>query len=242
MSTDQFVAMITTGQPPVPAYFVEDAGLNRSLHDLFTDHSLVELDGDYAMSAAREDGVMVLDTRDVEAFVMGHIPGALNVPLNGRFAETAGMFIDYHGGSIALVSDAGTEHDAMRRLARVGFDNVIGFVPEFTIVALHAAGRLERGSRIDADEYDAQRRDDSVVLLDVRGPGEYADGAMEGTVNVPLPELAARIDELDRGSRFVVNCAGGWRSGVATSYLTANGFDASDVRGGYSALSKVSAA
>jgi glyoxylase-like metal-dependent hydrolase (beta-lactamase superfamily II) len=241
MSVDAFVSMITSGQPPVPEYFVEDAALNRQVHELFHEHTLPAVTADAALDARHREGVVVLDTRDVETFVRGHIPGALNVPLQGRFAETAGMFLDFHGASVVLVSDAGTELQAERRLARVGFDRVTGYVPEATLRQLGDEGRLEVNERIDPADVESQRADESVVFLDVRGPGEYEDGAIAGSINIPLPELGARVDELSRDSRLVINCAGGWRSGVATSYLKANGFTAADVRGGYGAYAKVAA-
>jgi hydroxyacylglutathione hydrolase len=77
------------------------------------------------------------------------------------------------------------------------------------------------------------------VLLDVRGPGEYQDGAIPGTVNIPLPQLAVRLAEIPLASTVLVNCQGGWRSGVATSFLNAHGFTAVDLRGGYQAWSSV---
>ncbi|HEX4443116.1 MAG TPA: MBL fold metallo-hydrolase [Galbitalea sp.] len=241
MGVDEFVAMITNGQPPVPEYFVEDAALNRQVHDLFREHRLPPLGADAAFEARGHEGVVILDTRDVETFVLGHIPGSLNVPLAGRFAETAGMFLDFHGASVILVSDAGTELQAERRLARVGFDRVTGYVPAETLRQLADSGRLETNERINAEDVEQQRADDDTVFVDVRGPGEYEDGAIAGSINIPLPELAARVDELSRDTRLVINCAGGWRSGVATSYLKANGFTASDVRGGYDGYAKVAA-
>jgi hydroxyacylglutathione hydrolase len=241
MDVEEFVSMITTGQPPVPDYFVEDAALNRQVHALFHEHRLAPLDADEVRAARGTEGVVVLDTRDVETFVLGHVPGSLNVPLKGRFAETAGMFLDYHGASVILVSDPGTQVEAERRLARIGFDRVTGYVPATTLRELADGGTLESTERIDAPDVEVQRADESVVFLDVRGPGEYEDGAIPGSINIPLPELSARVDELGRDSRLVINCAGGWRSSVATSYLKANGFTASDVRGGYDAYAKLPA-
>ncbi len=242
MTENDFVSMIRSGQPPVPAYFSEDAALNRQAHGLFlATPELPRLSADGALAARRREGVVVLDTRDVETFVGGHIPGSLNVPLKGRFAETAGMFLNYHGASVILVSTPGTEIEAMRRLARVGFDSVAGYVPDAVLRELAEGSRLEVTERIEATDVEAQRASD-VVFLDVRGPGEYEDGAIPGSINIPLPQLGSRIDELSRDSRLVVNCASGWRSGVATSYLLANGFGAADVRGGYQAYEKMVAA
>jgi rhodanese-related sulfurtransferase len=99
-----------------------------------------------------------------------------------------------------------------------------------------------RSERINPEDYDAvQGHSAPVVLLDVRAPGEYEQGAIPGSVNIPLPQLRERIVELQRDHRIVVNCASGWRSAVATSYLNAKGFAATDLRGGYDAWARVAA-
>ncbi len=240
MSAEDFVGLITTGQLPAPAYFVKDAALNRERHGLFGVAVEPEpLDAD-AVIALLGNGSMVLDTRDVEPFAAGHLLGALNVPLDGRFAETAGMFLDFHGGSVVLVARGGTESEAVRQLGRIGFDHVAGYLPEAVMDELDDRGQLVSTDRIDRTDFEAERlaadgHPTRLVLLDVRGPGEYADGAIPGSMNIPLPELGRRLDEIDSGSRILVNCAGGWRSGVAASYLNAHGFAAVDLRGGYEA-------
>ncbi len=234
MSQNEFVDLITTGQVPPPAYFVKDAALNRELHELFDLES-----APVALEAAEFDallaaGALVLDCRDVESFASGHLPGALNVPVDGRFAETAGMFLDLQRDRVVLVAPEGRAAEARRKLARIGFDRVAGFV------SLDGpADRLITTRRLDVDEYEAERGD--AVLLDVRGPGEYQDGAIPGTVNIPLPQLAVRLAEIPLASTVLVNCQGGWRSGVATSFLNAHGFTAVDLRGGYQAWSSVPA-
>jgi hydroxyacylglutathione hydrolase len=241
MTENEFVEMITTGQVPAPAYFAQDAALNRERHPLFEDARQLKAYGSDDVAEARGlEGTVVVDTRDVESFIGGHVPGSLNVPLNGRFAETAGMFLGFGDTAVLLVSDPGTEDEARRQLGRIGFDEVLGFVPVETLVEFAETGKLERADRFDVDQLEAERSAPSAVLVDVRGPGEYENGAIPGSINIPLPELPARLAELSQDSRVLVTCAGGWRSGVARSYLTAKGFSASDLRGGYQAWTEAS--
>lgn len=238
MGEHEFVQMITTGQLPAPAYFVQDAALNRQRHTLFDESRELRAFDPGAIADARREGTIILDTRDVEPFAAAHLPGSLNVPLRGRFAETAGMFLRFQDTDVLLVSDSGTAKDARRELGRIGFDRVAGFVSDAAFEELARAGELERSERFDSDELDALRAAPSAVLLDVRGPGEHENGFIPGSINIPLPELPARVDELARGSEVLINCGSGWRSGVAASYLNANGFSASDLRGGYQAWLK----
>ncbi len=241
MAVDDFIAMITTGQVPAPAYFVKDAAMNRELHELFGDvYAVAPLDLD-SLAELSETGGLVLDTRDVETFASGHLAGALNVPLDGRFAETAGMFLDYDA-PVVLVAETGREVEAVRQLGRIGFDDVAGYLPRSLGERLVSEGLVTSTDRIDTEQFEAERNSAApMVLLDVRGPGEYADGAIPGSVNVPLPELRRRLGEIDHDTRILVNCAGGWRSGVATSFLNANGFAAVDLRGGYQAWAAAAA-
>lgn len=236
MSADDFVDMITTGQLPVPGYFIEDARLNRERHALFDAGRTLRRFAPEELGWITMRGMLILDTRDVEPFVRGHLAGALNVPLEGRFAETAGMFLDFAGSGVVLVAESGQEREALRQLARIGFDDVAGYVSASNLDDFAAAGLLVTGERVDATAFDALRSElRGEFLLDVRSPGEFGSGAIPDAVNIPLPQLRNRAGEIPLGSKVLVNCASGWRSGVAASYLASSGYDVSDLRGGYQA-------
>ncbi|CAN5463559.1 rhodanese-like domain-containing protein [soil metagenome] len=238
MAEDAFVALVTAGQPPAPAYFIHDATLNRQVHDSFDDSAARELDPAGAFSALA-DGAVLLDARDQVDFAGGHLRGSLSVPLDGRFAETAGMLLD-PADDIVLVVPEGHEAEAVTRLARIGFDRVIGYLPaiEEVLLSCEAAG-VGHTSRLTPAQLDEALADSSrrVVVLDVRNEGELeGSGTIPGSVNLPLAQLRARIGEVPRDGSIVVNCAGGWRSSVAASYLLTQGYpDVSDLVGGYAA-------
>jgi rhodanese-related sulfurtransferase len=135
--------------------------------------------------------------------------------------------------------EPGSELEAKNRLGRIGFDRVIGFVDDPYGVLLAHQDEAQAGSRLTPTDFEERRRVvDGLQLVDVRNPGEYALGSIDGAVSVPVGQLPARLDELDPARPTVVYCAGGYRSSVAASLLRANGFaDVSDIVGGYGAWS-----
>ncbi len=227
MTEDDFVAAVLDGQTTAPMYFAFASHRNREEHAI-----LDELEPVPAMTLdqVRATSATILDTRDAQDFAAGHLAGSVNVGLGGRFAEMTGEVLGPHE-DIVLVGDGGTATEARNRLARIGFDRVVG----------HLAGgpaaitpeHLRSSSRVTA----AQLAVVDVRIVDVRGPGEVRDtGTIPGAALVPLPELVARIGELDPQAPTVVLCAGGYRSSIAASTLRARGFaDVSDLLGGFGA-------
>ena len=219
--------MITTGQPVAPAYFGYNAMLNRQDRELLDEVTPPPMLDHAAAGAAVASGAILLDTRSPEAFAKGHLPGSINVGLAGRYAEFAGSVIPTDA-DIVIVADTDQVIEARNRLARVGFDRVVGAVADPTPWMTATAERLT------ADEYAADERD--VQLVDVRNPGEVADGVIDGAITIPVMQLPARLDELDPDRRTVVYCAGGYRSSVAASLLRRAGFaEVADIDGGWSA-------
>ncbi len=236
MTEDEFVAVVTEGQPTAPGYFAFDAARNREDRP-----TLDEVHAPPAMTlaeviASQAEGAAVLDTRDPMDFAAGHLRGSINVSLGGRFSEWTGDVLG-HDDRIVLVGNPGTELEAKVRLGRIGFDGVVGFLDDALITLAANPGATERSSRMTARELETSRRDvDGLQVLDVRNPGEVALGAIPGAHATPLPRLISAIAELDPSAPTVVYCAGGARSAVAASVLTTRGFtDVSDVLGGFEA-------
>jgi len=225
MSEDAFVAAVCEGQSTAPSYFAHASQANRRAHPFLDETSPV------AVLADVPDGAVVVDTRDPRDFAAGHLDGAINVGLAGRFAEMAGEVVAADR-DIVLVAEPDTATEARNRLARIGFDRVIGYLPAVDV----PVDRLRAASRLTATQLSAVALPD-VQLVDVRGPGEVrASGRVPGAVVVPLPELVRRLGELDPAKPTVVYCAGGYRSSIAASTLRAAGFaDVSDLIGGFGA-------
>jgi hydroxyacylglutathione hydrolase len=240
MPEEDFIRLVTAGQPSAPEYFVYDAILNRKQREVFdADAHLTPLD-DAALDAALARGAAILDTRDAPAFAAGHLPGALNVPADGRFAETAGMVLS-GDRELVIVADPERQDEVAVRLARIGFDRVAGYLPDPETTLLAHAGTVQRASRLTVTELAdvTSARSDArtePVVLDVRNLGERDTGHIDGSIHIPLAELRRRINEIPTGRPVVVYCAAGWRSSVAASLLRHNGFaDVSDLLGGYAA-------
>ncbi|MFP3901715.1 MAG: MBL fold metallo-hydrolase [Acidimicrobiia bacterium] len=237
MSRDRFIEIVTEGQPAAPEYFIHDAVLNQRTRELLDEAAPPALDLD-DVRAAQAEGAVVLDVRDAAAFAAGHLEGSVNVGLDGRFAEYAGEVVD-PDDRIVLVADPGTAAEAKIRLGRIGFDHVIGAIEGVEAALAEHPDVARRGSRITATELAARLEDTpGLQLVDVRAPGEWELGSIDGAVNIPLPVLRRRAGELALDRPMVVHCAGGYRSSIAASWLRAAGAtDVSDLLGGYAAWS-----
>jgi glyoxylase-like metal-dependent hydrolase (beta-lactamase superfamily II)/rhodanese-related sulfurtransferase len=236
MSEQEFVALVTEGQPSAPDYFLYDAVLNRREHAVF-DAEAEPVPLDISDVLARQDsGALLLDARDAQDFAAAHLTGSVNVPADGRFAETAGMVVS-PDREIVVVTPQGRESEIVVRLARIGFDKVRGYLREPEAAFLAAPDRVVRASRLTARELDeALHRPEPPVVLDVRNVGELIAGSIPGARNIPLAQLPRRLSEVPRDRPVVIHCAGGYRSSVAASLLRHEGWtDVSDLLGGYSA-------
>jgi hydroxyacylglutathione hydrolase len=231
-----FIDMVTEGQPPVPGYFAYDAILNRKDRKLLDENSSID-----ALSLARTEalvagGAMLVDGRGPDEFGNGHLVGSVNVGLDGRYAEFAGSVVP-GDVDIVLLVDEGRELEARNRLARIGFDRVVGYLESPHQVMIDNPEKVQQASRLTASEL-AERFEsiDDLQLIDIRNPGEFALGAIDGAAAMPVGQMPGRLSEIDPAKSTVVYCAGGYRSSVAASYLRNHGFeDVSDLLGGYGA-------
>ena len=232
MTEDQFVDAVLQGQAAAPLYFALNATLNRQSRELLDEEQpppTLAFDEMMERSAA---GAVILDTRDDIDFAAGHVRGSINVGLGGRFAEYAGEVIAA-GTPMVLITPPGQETEARVRLARIGFDSVVGALDDPVRSLLDHPHLVDSSSRLTAREL-TRILDDDVQLVDVRRPGEVELGRINGAIAIPLTELVSRADELDRARPVVAYCEGGYRSSIAASTLQAEGFtDVSDLLGGY---------
>ncbi|MFI0218755.1 rhodanese-like domain-containing protein [Streptomyces lydicus] len=226
-----FVRLITTGQPATPGYFAHDAALNRDGHPFLDATPPPALTLGEALAARDQQGAALLDCRPLAAYTRAHLAGSLHTSLDTRFAEYAGSVVA-PGTPIVLLADPGTEQEARLRLARIGYDHVIGHLPDPAAVLDHAPALVRHSHRI--------RHDDELPphaqLVDVRNPAEYEAGALPDAHNIPLATLPGRITELDPRRPVVLYCRSGNRSVIAAALLEARGFDdVCDVAGGFEA-------
>ena len=243
MSKDEFIDVVTAGQTAPPNYFAHDAALNRELRPLLDEATPPAPMSLAEALAAQESGAVILDARSPEEFATGHITGSVNIGIGGRYAEFAGGVLNPQA-NIVLVAGEGQELEAKNRLARIGYDNVVGAIESPMQAMTDSPDTTAQAKRVDVEELvELQKNFPDLQLVDVRQPGETAGGTIEGAIVIPLTRLAEKVGSLDRSRPTAVYCAGGFRSSIAASILRANGFDGyvSDLLGGYGAWTQAHA-
>lgn len=231
-----FMRLVTEGQPPAPGYFVYDAILNRKDRELLDEAKMPEAMAYDEVVAAIERGAVLIDGRSPDEFALGHLRRAINIGMEGRYAEFAGSVVP-SDADIVLFTEPGQELEGKTRLARIGFDRVIGYVDRpFEVMFAHRDD-VEIASRLTAQAFDERAAAvPDLQIVDVRNPGEVEAGMIPDAISIPVGQLPARLGELDPAKPTVVYCAGGYRSSVAASLLRQNGFsDVSDILGGFGA-------
>ena len=231
-----FMELVTEGQPPAPSYFVYDAILNRKDRDLLDETKMPTAMTYEQVRDAMEAGAVLVDGRNPEEFALGHLRGAVNIGREGRYAEFAGSVLP-SDVDIVLFTEPGQELEGKTRLARIGFDRVIGYLDRPFEAMLDHRDDVRIASRLTAKAFDQRAAElTDLQIVDVRNPGEVTAGTIPNALTIPVGQLPARLDELDPATPTVVYCAGGYRSSVAASLLRRNGFaDVSDILGGYGA-------
>lgn len=240
-SKAQFVKEVTDGILPPPQYFAKNAAMNKNGYESF-DHvyekGLKPLTPAEFEAMANLTGALILDTRDPQIFAKGFVPSAVNIGLNGQFAPWVGALITDLKQPLLLVVEAGKEEEAITRLARVGYDNTIGYL-DGGIAAWEQAGKdVDTIKSITAAEFERIANEDaSIKVLDVRKPGEYESEHLEMTMTRPLDYINDWTPEIDHADTYYVHCAGGYRSMIAASILKARGVEqVIDIAGGYAAI------
>jgi hydroxyacylglutathione hydrolase len=239
MSKEEFVRMMTVDLPESPAYFPQDAEINRTGATALAEVPRpAALDPQEVKQRAAE-GDVILDVRAVAEFGTGHVPGSINIGLSGQFAIWAGTLIPM-GTPIVIVSESEEKaHEAVTRLARVGHESVNGYLAG-GIAAWHEAGlELDSVPQISIAELNELISNPAPLqILDVRRPPEYASGHVPHALAAPLLSLQQTVPKLglDPSRPTAVICAGGYRSSAATSILQQHGFsNLLNVTGGTSA-------
>jgi DMSO/TMAO reductase YedYZ molybdopterin-dependent catalytic subunit/rhodanese-related sulfurtransferase/glyoxylase-like metal-dependent hydrolase (beta-lactamase superfamily II) len=235
IDVNQFVGAVTQGHSVRPRYFEFAAHRNRQLHPLLDENLPSLLDIDDVCKHAQA-GAILLDSREPDHYASAHLRGAVNVGLQGRFAEWAGNVLS-PDRDIVLVGDVALARESKIRLSRVGFDRVVGQLRDLAWVLAQRSDLVEASSRLTIEQLAEFRGlEPCLQLVDVRSPWEVAEGAIRGARQIPLPALTDSLADLDPTAPVVVYCASGYRSMVAASALRVSGFDdVSDVLGGFGA-------
>jgi hydroxyacylglutathione hydrolase len=221
MTREEFKRLVTEDQPQAPDYFVHDAVLNRQERPTLgrsMQHSLVALEFDEVLRL-RNRGSQVLDVRGAIEFEGAHLVGALNIALGGKYATWCGTMLDRRRG-IVVIAEPGTEVEAIMRLGRIGFDDVVGYLKGGMAALEDRPDLVQRTERITAVALAEQlRAPDAPLVVDVRSEKEWGASHIAGSVNIPLTQFQQRVGELPAEGNVVVHCEGGYRSAIAASLL-----------------------
>lgn len=227
-SEADFVKSVLAGQPDPPKYFAEMKRLNkegpRVLHG-FKRPELLDL---HVLDRKLLEGALVVDTRRTSDYAMAHVPGTINIPLNGSFTTWAGWLVPYTADFYLIVDDRTPQaiDDAVRDLAMIGLDRIAGYFDAAVIDQWSAAGRRPGTvPQISARDLSESLAHGGVTLVDVRNSNEWAEGHIAGARHIPLGYLAERIDEIPKTKPIILQCAGGTRSAIAASILRSRGVE-----------------
>ena len=234
ITREQFIAQVTDGILPPPSYFFEDARINKQGYDPI---ELVMKDNQKPLSVDTfkneiKKGALVLDTRQADEFEKGFIKGSVNIGLNGQYAVWVGTLIDIKQ-PLLLIAHEGTEHEAILRLARVGYENVVGYlqggINEWD-------EKLETVKSIFAEQLKTEM-EKGIDVLDVRKHGEWNTSHLKDAQFLPLANFPKNLHGLDKSKPYIVHCGGGYRSMTAISMMKREGFtNLINVYGGFGAM------
>lgn len=241
MTEAEFVKEVTDGLLPPPGYFGMNVMMNKTGYDNITEvmqRGMQALTPDAFEIAANETGAVMLDTRNAQKFSEGFVPNSINIGLDGQFAPWVGALIPDVKQQLLLITDEGQEEETVKRLARVGYDFVIGYL-KGGVEAWKSAGKeVDTVTRISADDF-AERFKAEPIVIDVRRPGEFAAEHVDGAKSIPLDFINEDMAQFPKDDPFIIHCAGGYRSMIAASILKSRGYENFiEVAGGYSAISK----
>ena len=241
-SKEEFVKAVTDGIPPPPQYFPINAKINKEGYDSIDDvliNGMKAIPVDKFKKLAKDENIIVLDTRRALEFTKGFIPGSVSIGLEGRFAEWAGSLLPFDT-PIYLVTDPKKEKETIIRLARVGFDKVQGYLEGGYEAWKNSGEKIDIIVDVEPDELIMDIPfDPNLVIVDVRRPAEYADGHLRDAINLPLNDMIdpGTMATIEDNHNVYVHCAGGYRSVIASSLLKRQGFhNIRNVQGGWNKI------
>ena len=244
MSKVEFIKEVTEGIMPPPQYFPKNVMLNKKGYesiDTVLERGNNQLSAEQFEGIANSEGALILDTRKPTIFAKEHIPNSISIGIDGSFAVWVGALITDLQQPILIIADEGREGEVTTRLARVGYDNALGYL-KGGIEAWKNSGRsTEHILSIPANEL-AEKIASGLAtssILDVRKSSEYLSERIEGVINMPLDQINEHMNSLDKNATYHIHCAGGYRSMIFSSILKSRGFsNVIDIAGGFKAIAE----
>lgn len=239
MTEQEFVKEVTDGLLPPPAYFPENVKLNKEGYKNVATiiSSNKALTPKEFQEAAQTNDALILDVRSASDFVKGHIPGSIFIGLDGQFAPWVGALITDINQPILLITPQQREEEAIIRLARVGYDNTLGYLKGGFDSWIADGLEIDTVNQVTAETFAEKMKTEPLNVFDVRKPGEYQSSHLENAIHTPLDYLNDSIEKFNQEQPYYIHCAGGYRSMIAASILKARGYhNMIDVAGGFGAI------
>jgi rhodanese-related sulfurtransferase len=239
---EQFIREVTDGLTPPPYYFPKNVELNKYGYESFEavlERGAKALTPDALELLVESTGALLLDTRKPEEFCAGFVPRSIFIGVDGDFAPWVGTLITDIKQPLVLVCAPGREEEVVTRLARVGYENVLGYL-EGGVEAWKAAGKeVDTVRSVTAEAFAESIAQEPKYLFDVRRPSEYESEHLLAAHHVSLAQLNDQMAEFHREADNYIHCAGGYRSVIASSILKARGYhNVVNILGGFKALAQ----
>ncbi len=240
MTEAEFVKEVTEGLLPPPQYFPMNVALNKMGYeniDTVMERGLQAMNAEEFEAAANETDAVMLDTRNDAVVWKGFIPNSINISLDGQFAPWVGALIPDVKQQLLIIAEPGREEESIMRLARVGYDNVIGFLKGGFDAWKNAGKEIDTVNRITSADFEKVFDKDTTIVIDIRKPGEYSAEHVEEALNIPLDYLNENLAEFPKDKDFIIHCGSGYRSMTAATMLKSRGWENfREVEGGYDAI------
>ncbi len=238
---ESFITEVLDGLTAPPKYFGMNVALNKGGYESLEtvmNKGLNQVAAEDFESYAEDTGALILDTRSPAEFHKGFIPNSVNIGLKGDFAPWVGTLIVDVKHPLLLIVDEGTEEEAITRLSRVGFDNVLGYLKGGFEAWKKSDKEIDEIKRISPLEFAKQFNENSKVI-DVRKISEYTAEHIENAYNKPLDLISDWVQTIEDSEHFFLHCAGGYRSMIAASILNSHGIrNFTEIEGGFNGIKK----
>ena len=243
MTKAEFIKEVTDGLLPPPVYFPANVQLNKQGYnhiDAILKQGLTGLSADEFESLSQKENTVILDVRHQKDFVKGFVPNAVFIGLDGGFAPWVGAIIGDVKTKILLIAPEGREEEAITRLARVGFDNIQGYLQNGVKGWKSAGKSLWTMDSEPAQKVEENYGKEGETIVDVRKPGEFAGSHIKDAISIPLDYIQQNFDKVPANTHIHLHCAGGYRSVIAGSLLMKEGItNFVNVEGGYKDLKQL---
>jgi len=240
MTKEEFIKEVTDGLLPPPQYFPLNVKMNKEGYediDTVLESGTTPLTPSAFEELANQSGALILDVRHQDDFAKSHIPQSIFIGIDGGFAPWVGAMIGDVKQPILLVTPEGREEETVTRLARVGFDNTLGYL-KGGIASWEKEGKTtDSVEGVEASSLKNLEGKEPLSVFDVRKPGEYLSEHLLDAKSTPLDFINEHMNEFPSKTPFYIHCAGGYRSMIAASILKSRGIhNLIDVKGGFSAI------